>query len=77
MSENLFYIIALLLLISGLCSVLAVIKIAKDRNYDLKRWIFYAIYLNVFALIYLLVKRDRQETSITSNSEKDIDLDNR
>lgn len=77
MSENVFYFIVILLLISGFCSVFAVIRIAKDRNYDLKRWTFYAIYLNVFALIYLLVKRDRQENSITSNSEKDIDLDNR
>jgi len=55
MSENYLYTIVFLIGAIGVCSAFLVIKIAKERDLDLKRWIFYAIYFHVFALIYLLL----------------------
>jgi hypothetical protein len=38
-------------------SVYLVVRIAKQRNLVLKRWIFYGWFFHIFALIYLIVKK--------------------
>ena len=58
MDERYLYILLFLIFTISICSVFIVIKIAKNRKLDLKRWIFYAVYFNVFALVYLLIRQD-------------------
>jgi hypothetical protein len=36
-----------------------VIRLANKRNLEWKRWVFYAIYLNIFALAYLLLTSEK------------------
>jgi len=60
MGENYPYVIVFLIGIIGVCSAFLVVKIAKERKLDLKRWIFYGVFFHFFALCYLLLKGDKQ-----------------
>ena len=56
MGDNYLYAIVILIGFIGVSCVFIVVKIAKERELDLKRWIFYGVFFHVFALCYLLFK---------------------
>ncbi len=58
-------IITVFALIVHITSVFYVIRYAKEHHLPLKRWIFYAFYFGIFAVLYLILKKpkmSREET---------------
>jgi hypothetical protein len=68
------HVLVFTLIIIFIISVFFVTKIAKDRRLDLKRWLFYAFYFNVFALIYLLLIQKKSVNSSPSEDNAGDDL---
>jgi len=68
------HVLVFTLIIIFIISVFFVTKIAKDRRLDLKRWLFYAFYFNVFALIYLLLIQKKSVNSSLSEDNTGDDL---
>ena len=52
----LFIILCCVILINTLSAIIS-FRIAKRKNLDLRRWIFYGFYFGIFALLYVIFKK--------------------
>ena len=55
-TDIIFLIILVLVSIHAICIFLT-LRIVVARKYELRKWIFYAFFFNIFALFFLIFKR--------------------
>lgn len=60
MFEN--YEIAFALIIIYILIVVTVIVLANKKGLDFGRWLFYGVFSHVFALLFVLLKKERNST---------------